>query len=143
MIDLGLCSTPMSYYGNGKLGADASIMITASHNPGEWNGFKLCREKAIPISGATGIQELERIVNAGDFAKPAAVPASDRPITSSPNTSLTSGRSPTSAARFRSPSISPTPWVSTKTRCSTACCENQPACSTRWTARSRTTKPTP
>ena len=74
VIDLGLCSTPMSYYGNGKLGADASIMITASHNPGEWNGFKMCREKAIPISGATGIQELERIVNAADFAKPAATP---------------------------------------------------------------------
>ncbi len=74
VIDLGLCSTPMSYYGNGKLDADASIMITASHNPGEWNGFKMCREKAIPISGATGIQELERIVNAEDFAKPAASP---------------------------------------------------------------------
>ena len=74
VIDLGMCSTPMSYYANGKLGADASVMITASHNPGEWNGFKMCREKAIPISGATGIQELERIVNAGDFAKPAATP---------------------------------------------------------------------
>ena len=38
-------------------------MITASHNPGEWNGFKLCREQAIPISGATGIKDIERIVN--------------------------------------------------------------------------------
>jgi phosphomannomutase len=47
VIDLGLCSTPMSYYADGKLGADASIMITASHNPGEWNGFKMCREEAI------------------------------------------------------------------------------------------------
>lgn len=71
VIDIGLCSTPMSYYANGKLGADASIMITASHNPGEWNGFKMCREKAIPISGATGIQEVERIVKAEDFTHPA------------------------------------------------------------------------
>ncbi|MFH0880495.1 MAG: phosphomannomutase/phosphoglucomutase, partial [Lentisphaerota bacterium] len=71
VIDLGLCSTPMSYYANGKLGADASVMITASHNPGEWNGFKICREKAIPISGATGIQDVERIVNEGSFAQPA------------------------------------------------------------------------
>jgi len=68
VIRVGVCSTPMSYYANGKLGADASIMITASHNPGEWNGFKLCREKAIPISGATGIQEIERRVRKSDFA---------------------------------------------------------------------------
>jgi len=68
VIRVGICSTPMSYYANGKLGADASIMITASHNPGEWNGFKLCREKAIPISGATGIQEIERRVMQSDFA---------------------------------------------------------------------------
>ncbi|MFH1476165.1 MAG: phosphomannomutase/phosphoglucomutase [Verrucomicrobiota bacterium] len=74
VIRVGICSTPMSYYANGKLGADASIMITASHNPGEWNGFKLCREKAIPISGATGIQEIERRVRASDFAPAATVP---------------------------------------------------------------------
>jgi phosphomannomutase len=71
VIDLGLCSTPMSYYANGKLGADASIMITASHNPGEWNGFKLCRQQAIPISGDTGIQAIEEIVDRGTFAAPA------------------------------------------------------------------------
>lgn len=68
VIDLGLVSTPMTYFANGTLGADASIMITASHNPGEWNGFKLCREQAIPISGATGIQNIERICLDGSFA---------------------------------------------------------------------------
>jgi phosphomannomutase len=73
VVDLGLCSTPMSYFANGRLGADGSIMITASHNPGEWNGFKMCREQAIPLSGATGIQDIERIVNDGSFA-PAAGP---------------------------------------------------------------------
>ncbi|MCQ2379306.1 MAG: phosphomannomutase/phosphoglucomutase [Victivallaceae bacterium] len=62
VIDLGLCSTPQSYYANGMLGADGSVMITASHNPGEWNGFKLCRANAIPISGATGIMDIKRIV---------------------------------------------------------------------------------
>lgn len=74
VIRLGICSTPMFYYANGKLGADAGIMITASHNPGEWNGFKLCREKAIPISGATGIQDIERRVGRSEFAPPPAVP---------------------------------------------------------------------
>lgn len=67
VIDLGLVSTPMTYFANGSLGADASIMLTASHNPGEWNGFKLCREQAIPISGATGIKEIEKLVLANRF----------------------------------------------------------------------------
>ena len=68
VIDLGLCSTPMSYYANKLLGADASVMITASHNPGPWNGFKICRANAIPLSGATGILDIERIVKEADFA---------------------------------------------------------------------------
>lgn len=74
VIDLGLCSTPMSYYANGKLVADSSVMITASHNPGPWNGFKLCRESAIPISGATGIMDMERIVTTGTSAPRAKKP---------------------------------------------------------------------
>lgn len=69
VIDLGLCSTPMSYHANGYLKADGSIMITASHNPGIWNGFKLCRADAVPISGATGIMEIKRLVEAGNFPK--------------------------------------------------------------------------
>jgi len=67
IIRLGLCSTPMSYYANGSLKADASIMITASHNTREWNGFKLCRQDAIPISGDTGIRDIERIVASESF----------------------------------------------------------------------------
>ncbi len=74
VIDLGLCSTPMSYYANGKLGADSGIMITASHNPGEYNGFKMCREEAIPISGATGIKDIEKIVLDEAFDPPASNP---------------------------------------------------------------------
>ncbi len=62
VVDLGLCSTPMSYFANGTLKADGSVIITASHNPGEWNGFKLCSAQAVPISGATGIADIERIV---------------------------------------------------------------------------------
>ena len=62
VIDLGMCSTPMSYHANGVLGADGSIIITASHNPAEWNGFKLCGKGAVPISGATGIQDIKKIV---------------------------------------------------------------------------------
>ena len=72
VINIGLCSTPMSYYANGSLGADGSIMITASHNPGEWNGFKLCRGQGVPISGATGIKDIEKIVMTKSFTAPAA-----------------------------------------------------------------------
>ena len=68
VIDLGTCSTPMSYYGNGSLGCDAGVMITASHNPGEYNGFKLSRAGAVPISGATGIADIEKLVAAQAFA---------------------------------------------------------------------------
>jgi len=74
VLDLGLCSTPMCYCANGRLNADAGVMITASHNPGEWNGFKLCRAQAVPISGATGIRDIERIVQTQAFAPPAARP---------------------------------------------------------------------
>jgi phosphomannomutase len=71
VIDLGLCSTPMSYYANGLLGAEAGIMITASHNPGEWNGAKLSRALAVPISGDTGIADIERLVQSQDPGAPA------------------------------------------------------------------------
>jgi len=74
VIDVGICSTPMCYYANGSLGADASIMITASHNPGEWNGMKMCREGAIPISGPTGIEAIEKIVT-DDALQPMAARA--------------------------------------------------------------------
>ena len=69
VIDLGLCSTPMSYFANGTLKADGSVMITASHNPGEWNGFKLCRAQAVPISGATGIMEIQKIAESKGWKK--------------------------------------------------------------------------
>jgi len=76
VISLGLCSTPMSYFANGRLNADASIMITASHNPAEWNGFKLCRAQAVPLSGETGIGDIEKIVLSSRFNPSAKKPGS-------------------------------------------------------------------
>jgi len=70
VIDLGMCSTPMSYHANGMLAADAGVMITASHNPGEWNGLKLSRKGAVPVSGATGIKDIEKIVQNESFDVP-------------------------------------------------------------------------
>ena len=68
VVDLGYASTPMTYHAGGKLRADGSVMITASHNTKEWNGFKFCRENAIPVSGATGIDKIEKIILEKSFA---------------------------------------------------------------------------
>jgi len=59
VVDLGLISTPMLYFAVDHLDAGGGIMVTASHNPGEYNGFKLCREHAIPIGEASGLKEIE------------------------------------------------------------------------------------
>ena len=61
VVDIGLASTPMSYFANASLKADGSVMITASHNTKEWNGCKLCKANAVPISGATGIKDIEKL----------------------------------------------------------------------------------
>ncbi|MBW2988821.1 phosphomannomutase/phosphoglucomutase, partial [Candidatus Woesearchaeota archaeon] len=66
----GLCSTPKSYFACWFLDAPCSVMVTASHNPGQYNGFKFTREQAIPISGDTGIKEIEQLVLENRFKEP-------------------------------------------------------------------------
>ncbi len=68
VIDLGVVSTPMTYFANGSLKTDGSIMVTASHNPGEYNGFKLCRDGALPLSGDEGIKDVEKIILEESYA---------------------------------------------------------------------------
>jgi len=69
IVDIGLSSTPRFYFSVIKSLADAGIQITASHNPSNYNGFKLVRKKAIPISGETGLKEIKEIIEKGDFNK--------------------------------------------------------------------------
>jgi phosphomannomutase len=61
VVDLGLVATPMLYFAVDHLGAAGGIVITASHNPGRYNGFKICREHAIPVGEVGGLREIERI----------------------------------------------------------------------------------
>jgi phosphomannomutase len=68
VIDLGLVSTPMVYFAVEDLAADGGIMITASHNPAQYNGFKICRKHAVPIGEASGLKEIERIAGEVDAA---------------------------------------------------------------------------
>lgn len=61
--DLGLSSTPMVYFATTFLSSDASVQITASHNPPEYNGLKISRTGALPVGGDTGLKDLEKMVN--------------------------------------------------------------------------------
>ena len=65
VIDLGLCSTDGLYFAVGKYEYDGGVMITASHNPKEYNGFKICREKAIPLSGSEGLSDILKMLLSG------------------------------------------------------------------------------
>ena len=67
VIDIGLCTTPMFYFAIAHYNHDCGAMITASHLPKEFNGIKLCREKAIPISYESGIDKIERLVREDNF----------------------------------------------------------------------------
>ena len=63
--DIGLATTPLVYFATVFLNADASVQITASHNPKQYNGMKISRAKAIPVGGDTGLKDLEKMVNEG------------------------------------------------------------------------------
>ncbi len=62
VIDLGYGPTPLMYFSVVKLNIDGGVAVTASHNPPEYNGFKLTREKAIPVYAENGIYEIGRMV---------------------------------------------------------------------------------
>lgn len=72
VLDIGLCGTEMVYFATSHLGVDGGIMVTASHNPPDWNGMKFVREGSRPISGDSGLKDIEALAAA---AEPAAEPA--------------------------------------------------------------------
>lgn len=74
VIDIGLASTDMFYFAVIAKKADGGVIITASHNPAQYNGFKLTREKAIPIGIDSGLAEIEKTVRAGRFPEAARKP---------------------------------------------------------------------
>ncbi len=66
VVDLGLISSDMLYFGVGTYGFSGGIQVTASHNPPEWHGMKFVREKVIPLTGETGIPQIYEFVAAGE-----------------------------------------------------------------------------
>ena len=69
VIDIGLCGTEEVYFQTAHRGVAGGIMVTASHNPIDYNGMKLVREGARPISGDTGLRDIERMVEDNAFGE--------------------------------------------------------------------------
>lgn len=63
VYNLGIATTPMVYYGTAKFDFKASVQITASHNPREYNGMKISRENALPVGYDSGLADLEKMMN--------------------------------------------------------------------------------
>jgi phosphomannomutase len=62
VYEIGISTTPMVYYATAKFNFDASVQITASHNPREYNGLKISRTNALPVGYDSGLKELEELV---------------------------------------------------------------------------------
>lgn len=76
VIDLGLISTDMLYFASGKLDA-AGVVFTASHNPAEYNGMKMSKAAAVPVSADTGLDEIRQI--AQDYLDSGEIPEIQTP----------------------------------------------------------------
>src|SRR5918994_2135232 len=70
VLDIGLVSTDALYFAVGHLEEPGGAMITASHNPKDYNGLKLCREDAIALSGDEGISQIRDLISSGKLPEP-------------------------------------------------------------------------
>jgi phosphomannomutase len=69
VLNIGMCGTEEVYFATPYLKADGGICVTASHNPKDYNGMKFVREGSRPISGDTGLKDIEVLAHANDFPK--------------------------------------------------------------------------
>jgi phosphomannomutase len=67
VYNIGLSTTPMVYWATAKFNFDASVMITASHNPREYNGLKVSRTNALPVGLDSGLGELKKMMETADI----------------------------------------------------------------------------
>jgi phosphomannomutase len=80
VLDIGLCGTEGSYFATSEWRLDGGIMVTASHNPPDYNGMKFVRQDARPISADTGLKDIQAAIAAGRFPAPSAKSGSERPL---------------------------------------------------------------
>ena len=85
VLDIGLGGTECSYFATSHLGVDGGIMVTASHNPPDYNGMKFVREGARPISADTGLMEMRRLIEVGALPAPAARAGTERRVDLTPD----------------------------------------------------------
>lgn len=71
VYDIGLCGTEGVYFATFSEKMDGGIMVTASHNPPDYNGMKFVREQSRPISGDTGLKDIQRLAEADSYSTPA------------------------------------------------------------------------
>ncbi|MHA7878158.1 MAG: phosphohexomutase domain-containing protein [Saccharospirillum sp.] len=74
VIDIGLCGTEEVYFATKHLNAEGGCMVTASHNPINYNGMKMVREESKPISRDTGLDDIKRMAENDAYGEPAAQP---------------------------------------------------------------------
>ncbi len=67
VVNLGLCGTEMIYFGTPYLDADGGIMITASHNPPEYNGLKFVKRGSVPMGYDSGLDKIEEMILNNDL----------------------------------------------------------------------------
>lgn len=70
VISIGQCGTEEVYFATSHLEVDGGIVVTASHNPADYNGMKFVRENSKPISGDTGLGEIKKLAENNDFSDP-------------------------------------------------------------------------
>jgi len=75
--DIGLCGTEGVYFATFAYGLDGGIMVTASHNPPDYNGMKLVREDSRPISADTGLTEMRALIESRSLPPPVAHPGGE------------------------------------------------------------------
>ena len=80
VLDIGLWGTEGAYFATFAEKLDGGIMVTASHNPPDYNGMKFVREGARPISADTGLKEIRALIEGGRLPSKAARPGSERPL---------------------------------------------------------------
>ena len=68
VIDIGLCGTEMIYFATPFFNADGGIMITASHNPPEYNGMKFVKKGSVPVGYDSGLQDIEQMILKNDLS---------------------------------------------------------------------------